>query len=116
MPYAIMLRKQALLDAGPTGSTNRLLREAARNLALTPLEAAQVQLVLEVALALSALVFALVHVAAVPWMLARVADRQPAQTDPRTLLARRIFTGVFGLLLACSALLGAAGWIWLLVF
>lgn len=110
IPLAIFARKRALLDAGPKDETHPLLRDVARDLSLTAVEAAQVQLVLEVVLGAALVVMVLVHVAALPWA---VAETRGAST-PVAARARRVFVYSLGLLVVGLLVLGAASWIWLL--
>jgi hypothetical protein len=112
IPLALLFRKQALLDASATHPLNWLIRDVARDLALTRIEAAQVQVVLEFVFVGCVLVLVLVHLAVIPWLM---AVTRPAENAARIARARRFFAIGFGILLATVLLTGAAGWLWLLV-
>ena len=111
MPLAIFVRKGALLEAGPQDATHPLIRDVARDLSLTAVEAAQVQLVLEVVLGAALVVLVLVHAAALPWA---VTETRGASTPPAA-RARRLFVSCLGALVVGLVVLGAASWTWLLV-
>ncbi len=112
MPPAIIVRKRALLAAGPEDATHPLIRDVARDLSLTAVEAAQVQLVLEVVLGAALVVLVLVHVAAVPWALAETRGDSGSAASRR---GRRVFVYSLGALVIGLVLLAAAGWSWLLL-
>lgn len=110
MPYAMLLRKRALLAAGNEGASIGLIRDAARGLSLTRVEAAQLQVVLVFSLSASLVVLLLVHLAALPWAVARARARDDA---PATLRARRSFMISIAVLVSSVGAAGLAGWIWL---
>jgi hypothetical protein len=112
MPLAIIARRRALLDANPRDTTHPIISDVARDLSLTAVEAAQVQLVLEVVLSAALLVLVLVHLAALPWA---AAETQASTAARETARGRRVFVYSFALLVAGMLLLGAASWFWLLV-
>ncbi|HMJ12104.1 MAG TPA: hypothetical protein VK524_11855 [Polyangiaceae bacterium] len=116
MPLVIAIRTRALMAAGPDGAVHPMLRDVARDLSLTQVEAAQVQLVLEVALGVALLVFLLVHLAALPWAWAetRAPASGPAEDRDRD-RGRRSFAYAFAMLLGALLVLGAGSWLWLLV-
>jgi hypothetical protein len=112
MPPAIVGRRRALLEASPHDATHPLIRDVARDLSLTAVEAAQVQLVLEVVLAAALVVLVLVHVAALPWAVAQTRGERGARAIER---GRRAFVYGLGALVVGLLLLAAAGWSWLLL-
>jgi hypothetical protein len=112
MPLAIIVRRRALLDASPRDPTHPIIRDVARDLSLTAVEGAQVQLVLEVVLGAALLVLVLVHLAALPWA---AAETRASAGGLDTARGRRVFVYCFALLGAGMLLLGAASWLWLLV-
>ena len=112
MPPALVVRKRALLEAGPKDPTHPLIRDVARDLSLTAVEAAQVQLVLEVVLGAALVVLVLVHVAALPWA---AAETRGDSGSPAIIRGRRAFVYSLGVLVVGLVLLAAAGWLWLLV-
>lgn len=110
MPLSMLARKRALLEASARDETHPLIRDVARDLSLTAVEAAQVQLVLEVVLGAALAVLVLVHLAALPWALAETRG----SGTPAAARGRRVFVYGFALLAAGLLLLGAASWLWLL--
>jgi hypothetical protein len=112
MPLAIISRRRALLDTRPGDPTHPIISDVARDLSLTAVEAAQVQLVLEVVLGAALVVLVLVHLAALPWAAAETRASTGARETAR---GRRVFVYCFALLVAGMLLLGAASWVWLFV-
>jgi hypothetical protein len=104
IPYALLLRKRALLAAGDDGASIGLVRDIAHDLA---------QLVLEVVLPASLLVLGLVHLAALPWLVAAVRGKPSAKDHYRRM--RRFFILCIAGLIALVGVSGAAGWAWLLM-
>jgi hypothetical protein len=113
IPLGLVLRKQALLDAGNQGASSALVRDVARDLVLTRTEAAELQLMLEFILGASLVVLLLVHLAAVPWMRAAAASSDLPAAATSLARARRSFGLCLALLLGVVVVIGAGGWLWL---
>ncbi len=113
MPLAIWFRRSALLHAQPTGATMGVVRNAARTLALSPTEAAQLQLVLTFILWGGGVILLVVHLAGLPWAVgAARAARSPALA-PSAKRGIRIFGFTCATIAGVVLLAGVAGWIWL---
>lgn len=115
LPFAMILRRQELLNPGRAGARTKLVADAARDLKLSGIEAAQVELVLEWAMWACLLVFVVLHLAALPWSFAAAeAARHPATGDAGIRRGFRIFAGTAATTVVLVALAGTAGWIWVL--
>jgi hypothetical protein len=111
----MMLRRDALLNPGRLGAKSKLVADAARDLKLSPLEAAQVEIVLGWSLWVCLAVFLLLHLAALPWAFAAAdAVRRPDRGDGRLRRGFRMFAGVTASTVVLVALAGTAGWIWVM--
>ncbi len=111
----MVLRRQELLNPGRAGARTKLVADAARDLKLSAIEAAQVEIVLEWAMWACLVVFVLVHLAALPWSFAAAgAARRPEQGDAGIRRGFRIFAGTAATIVVLVALAGTAGWIWVL--
>lgn len=114
LPYAMIVRRAELLNPRQLGARTKLVADAARDLKLSAVEAAQVELVLGWALWASLAVFVLMHLATLPWAFgAAKAARHPEQ-DAAARRGLRIFAGTTATTVVLVALLGTGGWIWVL--
>ncbi len=113
MPLAMVLKKDALMNVGAIGAENRFIRDAAKELALSALEAAQVELVLRTCLIASLVTLTLVHLWSIPWAIGAARAVKHPQTGAAS--ERRGYR-IFGWLTAATFVLvgiaGAIGWIW----
>ena len=115
LPFSMMLRRKELLNPTRLGAKWSVLQGVARDLKLSPMEAAQVEMVLEVAMWVCLAVFALLHVAVLPWSFAAArAARDPEGNQPRLRRGLRIFAGTATTTVVVMAIAGTAGWIWVL--
>lgn len=115
LPYAMILRRDELLNPGRAGARTKIVADAARDLKLTAIEAAQVEIVLEWAMWACILVFVVLHLAALPWSFAAAAAvRHPEQGAAASKRGFRIFAGTAATTVVLVALSGTAGWIWVL--
>lgn len=115
LPFAMILRHRELLNPGRSGARTKLVADAARDLKLSGIEAAQVEIVLEWAMWACLLVFLLLHLAALPWALAAAgAARHPERGEAGVRRGFRIFAGTTATTVVLVALAGTAGWIWVL--
>lgn len=113
MPLGMILRERALLAAGG-GATSSIVRDAARDLSLSPTEAAQVQILLEFSLWTTLAVLLVIHLAAVPWA---VGAARTAKNPSDTAAVRRGLRAFVGVTLATAAVVGlmaVVGWVWVL--
>ncbi len=113
MPLGMVLRRQELMDAEATGAKNSIVRDAAEKLSLSALEAAQVELVLEVCLVASLVTLSLIHLVSLPWAIA--AARQVRLGEAGLASAQRgfkLFTMATLVTFAVLILGGLASWIW----
>ncbi len=115
MPLGMVLRKDELMNAAAVGAENRFIREAAEDLALSPLEAAQVELVLEMCLGASLVALLMVHLWTIPWAIG--AARAVKNPEAGAAAERRGYR-LFGMLTAGTFVLvgvgGLISWIWVL--
>ncbi|MFO0571218.1 MAG: hypothetical protein U0263_36650 [Polyangiaceae bacterium] len=115
LPYAMVFRHDLLLNPGRTGARSKLVADAARDLKLSGIEAAQVEIVLEWAMWACIVVFLLLHIAVLPWSFAAArAARSPAEGAAGLRRGIRIFAGTTATTVVLVALAGTAGWIWVL--
>jgi hypothetical protein len=115
LPFAMVLRRQQLLNPGRAGARTKLVADAARDLKLSGVEAAQVEIVLEWAMWACLAVFLLLHLAALPWSFAaRDAARHPERGPDGVKRGFRIFAGTTATTVVLVALAGTAGWIWVM--
>ena len=115
LPFAMIVRKAELMSPGRMGARSGIVRDAARNLKLTGIEAAQVEIVLEFAMWACIAVLVLMHVAVLPWALAAARQaRLPEAPDVGTRRGLRIFAGTTATIVVALAVSGTAGWIWVL--
>lgn len=111
MPYAMILRERAL-NAAAGGATSSIVKDVARDMNLNPIEAAQVQILLEFSLWVSLAVLLVIHLAAVPWAIgAARSAKYPADPRParRGLRAFVVLTATTTSVVALATL---AGWVW----
>jgi hypothetical protein len=115
LPLAMILRKAELMSPARSGARTGIVRDAARNLKLTGIEAAQVEIVLEFSLWACVAVLVLMHVAVLPWSLAAARElRRPGTETGAVRRGFRIFAGTAATLAVTIAVAGTAGWIWVL--
>jgi len=115
LPYAMMMKQKELLNPGRAGARTKLVADAARDLKLSAVEAAQVEIVLEWAMWACLLVFLLLHLAALPWSFAAAgAARHPDRGEGGIRRGFRIFAGTTATTVVLVAMTGTAGWIWVL--
>ena len=115
LPYAMILRRNELLNPGRAGARTQIVADAARDLKLSAIEAAQVEIVLEWAMWACIAVFVVLHVAALPWSFAAAAAvRHPDPGEKGLKRGFRIFAGTAATTVVLVALSGTAGWIWVL--
>lgn len=113
MPLAIWARQKELLHAGPTGATVGLVRDAARNLALSPTEAAQLQIVLGFIAWGGAAILLAVHLAGLPWAIGAARAARRPELGAAAKKGLRIFGCACATIGSVVLLAGVAGWIWL---
>lgn len=115
LPYAMVLRRDELLNPGRAGARTKIVADAARDLKLTAIEAAQVEIVLEWAMWACIVVFVVLHVAALPWSFAAArAARHPEHGEAGVRRGFRMFAGTAATTVVLVAISGTAGWIWVL--
>ncbi|MBK7578862.1 MAG: hypothetical protein IPI67_01535 [Myxococcales bacterium] len=115
LPYVMFLRRAQLLNPGRVGARTKIVADVARDLKLSGVEAAQVEIVLEGAMWVCILVFVLLHLAALPWSFAAAAAaRRPEAGEGGIRRGSRIFAGTAATTVVLVALAGTAGWIWIL--
>ena len=118
LPYAMILRRDELLNPGRAGARTKIVADAARDLKLTAIEAAQVEIVLEWAMWACILVFVVLHLVALPWSFAAAsAARHPERGEAGDAGVRRgfrMFVGTAATTVVLVAIFGTAGWIWVL--
>ncbi len=113
MPIAIWARQKEILHAGPTGATVGLVRNAARNLALSPTEAAQLQIVLDFIVWGGFTVLIAVHLAGLPWCIASARATRRPELAPVAAKRLRTFGRACATIGVVIVLAGVAGWVWL---
>lgn len=113
MPIAIWVRQKQILHARPTGATVGLVQDAARNLALNPTEAAQLQIVLGSIAWGGAAILLAVHIAGLPWAIGAARAARHPERAPAAKRGLRIFGIACATIGAVVLLAGIAGWIWL---
>ena len=115
LPYAMIIRKAELMSPGRMGARSGIVQDVARDLKLTGIEAAQVEIVLEFAMWTCLAVLILMHVAVLPWSLAAAGQvRHPERGEAPVKRGFRIFAGTTATTVVTLALAGTAGWIWIL--
>jgi hypothetical protein len=115
LPFAMVLRKAELMSPSRVGARTGIVRDAARNLKLTGIEAAQVEIVLEVAMWACIAVLVLMHLAVLPWSFGAAGQiRHPERGEAAVKRGFRIFAGTTATTVVALALAGTAGWIWVL--
>lgn len=116
MPLSMVLRKDELMSIATLGAKNRFIQDAAKDLALSPLEAAQVEMVLVTCLYASLVTLLLVHLWTLPWAVgAARAVRDPARGAALEKRGYRWFGWLTGATFAVVALAGALGWVWVIL-
>jgi hypothetical protein len=114
MPIAILVRSEALLNAGERSDAAGWVRRVAQNLHLSPIELAQLQIVLEFVLGSSFALFVSLHVASLPWAIgAAKAVREPDAGSIAKTRGYRMFVVTAAATLCLVALIGLGGWLWL---
>lgn len=113
MPIAIFFRQKQLLQAGPTGATVGLVKNAAHNLALSPRESAQLQIVLGFIMWGGLTVLLAVHIAGLPWCIGAARAARHPERAPAARRGLRIFGLACATIGVVVVLAGVAGWIWL---
>lgn len=115
MPLAMMSRREQLMDVGAIGAKNRFIADAARELALSPLEAAQVELVLEVSFMAALVTLGLVHLWSLPWSVAAARQvKRPEAGRGAVDRGYRLFTVLTVSTILLLLLGGIASWVWVL--
>ena len=103
------------MSPGQTGARSGIVRDAARDLKLTAIEAAQVEIVLEFALWACVTILVLMHLAVLPWSFAAAAAaREPEGSERAVKRGLRIFAGTTATTVVAVAIGGTAGWIWIM--
>lgn len=114
MPIAMVVKKKELMSPARFGAKSEMLAGIARDLHMTPLEAAQIEIVLVFTMWVSIAVLALIHLVALPWAIAAAR----AVNDPAKAAAAkqgyRLFAGVTGGTLVLLGVIGTGAWIWVL--
>jgi hypothetical protein len=114
MPIAMVVKKQELMSPARFGAKSEMLAGIARDLHMTPLEAAQVEIVLVFTMWVSIAVLAVIHLVALPWAIAAArAVNHPAR-EPQVKRTYRLFAGVTGGTLVLTGMIGTGAWIWVL--
>jgi hypothetical protein len=113
MPIAIWARQKELLHAGPTGATVGLVKDAAHNLALSPTESAQLQIVLGFIMWGGLTILLAVHIAGLPWCIGAARATRRPELAPAARKGLRIFGFACATIGVVVVLAGVAGWIWL---
>jgi len=114
IPIAMKFREHAVLAAGPDGAKSDLVRQVARDLHLSPMEAAQSEIILTFVMWVTLAVLLVVHLGVLPWAIgAARAARSPDSASSSARQGLRSFVIVTTVTLAVVILCGAAGWIWL---
>ena len=115
LPIAMMAKKEELMSPGRFGAKSEMLAGIAKDLHLTPLEAAQIEIVLVFTMWISIAVLVLIHLVALPWAIAAArAVKNPTLTETAVKKSYRLFAGVTGGTLVLLGLTGTAAWIWVL--
>ena len=119
-PVALWVRERSILEAQATGARWAMVSEALAKYRVSATEAAQVQIVLDFVVLVTVAIFAVVHLAALPWAIG--SARAPASVEPSPTDARqkrtvgfRLFVGITAATLILVAVSGTAGWLWLLL-
>jgi hypothetical protein len=113
MPLAMVFKKDALMSVGAVGAQNRFIRDAAKELSLSALEAAQVELVLETCLIASLVTLGMVHLWSIPWAIgAARAVKNPVTGATGERRGYRLFGWLTAATFVVVGLAGAIGWIW----
>ncbi len=114
MPIAMVVKKQELMSPARFGAKSEMLAKIARDLHMTPLEAAQIEIVLVFTMWVSIAVLGLIHVVALPWAIAAArAVNEPAR-ESQVRRTYRLFAGVTGGTLVLLGVIGTGAWIWVL--
>ncbi len=117
MPIAMWVRDDKLLNAGATGATYGVVREAIKDMGLSATEAAQVEIILEFVGIVALAVWVLVHIEGLPWSIAAfkatTRDRLRGHEAPSVRRTRRWFVVSLIVTGAACVLMGIAGWTWL---
>jgi hypothetical protein len=115
MPIAMVVKKKELMSPGRFGAKSEMLAGIARDLNLTPLEAAQIEIVLMFTMWVSIVVLVVIHVVALPWSIAAArAVNDPALVETSLKRGYRLFAGVTGGTFVLLGLIGTGAWIWVL--
>lgn len=114
MPYGMVLRKKELLGAGATGASSSIIRDVAKDMALSATEAAQVQIVLEFCMWASVVTLTLVHLWTLPWAIAAARAVRHPDREANVKRRQRLFAVLTVSTFAVVGIAGAAGWIWVL--
>ncbi len=114
LPLAMMVHKEELMSPGRFGARSQMLADVARDLHMTPLEAAQMEIVLRFTLWICVAALVLVHVAVLPWSVAaaRAVGNPPAKAAVQK--TYRLFAAVTGGTLVLLGVGGTGLWIWVL--
>jgi hypothetical protein len=115
IPYAMLVRKQQLLSPDHTGARSKMVQDVARDMKLTGVEAAQVEIVLGFVMWVCIAVLAVLHLAVLPWSFAAAgAARHPERGDRAVRRGFRIFVGITATTVVLVALAGVAGWVYIM--
>jgi hypothetical protein len=115
MPIAMVVKKKELMSPGRFGAKSEMLQGIAKDLHLTPIEAAQIEIVLVFTMWVSIAALVLIHAISLPWAIAAArAVKNPALTETAVKKSYRLFAGVTGGTLVLVGLVGTAAWIWVL--
>ena len=115
LPLAMIVKKAALMSPPLAGARSSIVSDVARDLKLSAIEAAQVEIVLQFAMWVCLAVFVLIHLAVLPWSFGAAAATR--DTEQGTLEAKRglrIFGVTMATIIVLVAVGGTAGWAWIL--
>lgn len=115
LPVGMVVKKKELMSPGRFGAKSEMLAGIARDLHLTPLEAAQIEIVLVFTMWVSIAVLVLIHAVALPWAIAAArAVNRPELQETTVKRTYRLFAGVTGGTLVLLGVIGTGAWIWVL--
>jgi hypothetical protein len=111
IPIGMLVRERALLGASG-GARIGIVRDATRKLGLSAIEAAQVEVLLELSLWVALAVVLAIHAGCVPWAIGAARTARNAADPLPERRGRRAFVIVTLALALLVGLAALAGWIW----
>jgi hypothetical protein len=114
MPIAMVVKKRELMSPARFGAKSEMLAGIARDLQMTPLEAAQVEIVLVFTMWVSIAILAVIHLVALPWAIAAARAVNDPTRQAQVERTYRLFAGVTGGTLVLVGVIGTGAWIWVL--